>query len=336
VGVSGRILAIDGGGSKTDAVLVDSEGRLLAHVQGPSSQPQTRGLATALRVLDELVEELRRAVPAPAGAAVADQACVYLAGLDLPQEIEVIGSALRDRAWAPALILDNDTFAVLRAGTQRLDAVAVVCGTGINCVGRNAAGAQSRFLALGELSGDWGGGGQLGSEALWHATRAEDGRGPATALQAAVAAHFERPDPLSVAVAVHLGEIPEARLGELSPLVTALAAAGDEIAGRLVDRLASEIALFATVSMRRLGLLESPVDLVLGGGVARGRDPRLINGVSEHLIRANPRTRIVVVDAAPVLGAALIGLDVLGANEEAYHRIFAALDVTDPVGGSGR
>jgi N-acetylglucosamine kinase-like BadF-type ATPase len=333
VGVTGRIrrlLAIDGGGSKTDAVLVDTDGRVLVQARGPSSQPQTHGVKTALRVLDELVERVRVEARLPAGQPLADFAFVYLAGLDLPQEVAVIEPAVRARQWAPTVVLDNDTFAVLRAGTQALDAVAVVCGTGINSVGRNASGGQSRFLALGDVSGDWGGGGDLGKWALWHAARAEDGRGQPTAMRAAIAEHFGQPDVLSLAIAVHLAQIDEARLRELAPLVLATAAAGDEVAGRLVDRLASEIALLATVSMRRLNLLNRPVDVVLGGGVARSRDPRLMSQLRGHLQSANPWTRIVVVDAAPVLGAALLGLDALGATPAACQRVISTLTPAGP------
>lgn len=320
-----RVLAIDGGGSKTDMVLVDTLGRVLAQVQGPSSQPQTYGVPRALAVLDDLVAQVRVAAGRPEGEPLADHAAVYLSGMDLAVEIAAIEPALRSRGWAASIVLDNDTFAVLRAGTQALDAVAVVCGTGINCVGRNSAGQQSRFAALGEVSGDWGGGHHLGRKALWHATRSEDGRGPGTALQQAVAEHFDRPDALGVAIAIHLGEISADRLNELAPVVFSLAAGGDEIAGRLVDRLAEEIAALATVSMRRLDLLARPVDLVLGGGVARSRDPRLFDRLTRLVLEANPRTSIIVVDAAPVVGAALLGLDALGATTDVANRVAAVL-----------
>jgi N-acetylglucosamine kinase-like BadF-type ATPase len=307
--VSHRILAIDGGGSKTDAVLLDTEGRMIAQAQGAGSQPQNLGLPKALSVLDDVVERIRRTAGVATGEPVADHASVYLSGLDLPQEIAAIEPFLRARRWGHTLAVDNDTFALLRAGTEALDAVAVVCGTGINCVGRNAAGEQSRFAALGELTGDWGGGHHLGRKALWHAVRADDGRGPRTALQAAVAAHFGRPNAVSVGIAIHFGEIDDARLSELTPAILAAAAAADPVAGRLVDHLADEIALMARVSMQRLKLLQTPVDLVLGGGVARSRDPRLLNRVSMRVLAANSDTSIRIVDAAPVLGAALLGLD---------------------------
>jgi N-acetylglucosamine kinase-like BadF-type ATPase len=321
VDVSRRVLAVDGGGSKTDVVLVDTEGRLLAQVQGPSSQPQTLGVPRALAVLDDLMSQIRSLAGIGDGEPVADHAAVYLSGMDLPVEIAAIEPALRSRGWAPSMVVDNDTFALLRAGTQALDAIAVVCGTGINCMGRNAAGEQSRFAALGVGTGDWGGGHHLGEKALWHAARAEDGRGPATGLAGALAAHFGMADALSVGIAIHLGELEHSRLSELAPVIFSCAAAGDEIAGELVDRMAAEIAVLATVSMRRLGLLDQPVDLVLGGGVARSRDPRLFDRLTAAVLDANPLTSIIVVDAAPVVGAVLLGLDLLGVSPEVTDRV---------------
>jgi N-acetylglucosamine kinase-like BadF-type ATPase len=118
VDVTRRVLAVDGGGTKTDVVLIDTLGRVLAQVQGPSSQPQTRGLPQALAVLDDLAERVRLMARLPADEPLADHASVYLAGMDLPQEIAEIQPHLRARSWAPSLVVDNDTFAVLRAGTE--------------------------------------------------------------------------------------------------------------------------------------------------------------------------------------------------------------------------
>ena len=70
----------------------------------------------------------------------------------------------------------NDTLAVLRAGTERGWGVAVVCGAGINCVGVAPDGRSVRFPALGRITGDWGGGYDVGLEALYVAARGEDGR----------------------------------------------------------------------------------------------------------------------------------------------------------------
>ena len=117
----------------------------------------------------------------------------YVAGADLPVEEEALAAAFAADAAGPSTVeVGNDTFALLRAGASRPWGVAVVCGAGINCAGIGPDGTPRRFPALGRLTGDWGGGHHLGEEALWHAVRAEDGRGPQTALATAVPAYFGR------------------------------------------------------------------------------------------------------------------------------------------------
>ena len=315
------VLAIDGGGSKTDVVVVNADGAVLAHAQGPSSQPQVVGLPAAIAVLDELVGKVSAAVARTDQLPVADHAAVYLAGLDLPQELAAVREQVDQRFWGRETVVANDTFALLRAGTESPDAVAVVCGTGINCVGRNASGATTTFPALGMLTGDWGGGYHLGQLAIWHGARAEDGRGEPTSLQHRVAEHFGCPSVQRVGEAMHLGELDVRRIGELAPVVLAAASDGDRVAGKLVDRLAQEIALFVTVSLRRLGLQDSPADVVLGGGVARARHPRLLEGVERQVREHSSHIRMVVVDDPSVVGAALLGLDRLGAPPDAGARM---------------
>ena len=95
----------------------------------------------------------------------------------------------------------------------------MVCGAGINCVGLAPDGRQARFAALGSITGDWGGGFDVGLAALSAAARSEDGRGPVTALEQQVPAHFDLGRPLELAEALHLKKIPMHRLTELSPIV---------------------------------------------------------------------------------------------------------------------
>ena len=118
----------------------------------------------------------------------------------------------------------NDTFAILRGGTDQPWGVAVTCGAGINCVAVAPDGATARYLSHGTLTGDWGGGLGLGHAVMWHAMRGWDGRGPATALGAAVAAHFGLASVRDVAVAMHRGELGEADLIKLSAVLFAVAA----------------------------------------------------------------------------------------------------------------
>jgi len=257
-------------------------------------------------------------------------ACV--ANADLPEEEERLAGALAERGWGGTVTAANDTFAVLRAGldgtgTQPGTApwgVAVTCGAGINCVGVAPGGQTTRFLSLGPISGDWGGGHGLGIAALWHAVRAEDGRGPATALTGAVSAHFGVRSVTEVTLGIHLGRFKEYALTGLAPVLLAVARDGDPVAADLVRRQAREICTMALTAMKKLELAGLATPVVLGGGLLMARDPLLIAWVTEGIAEGAPQATVRVVDVPPVAGAALLGLDQAGLAATAEPRLRAA------------
>lgn len=302
------VLAIDGGNSKTDVAVLGYDGSVLATSRGQGSCHQSIGLDATRALLTSLVTEAFEA----AGVTEAAHVTACLAGADLQSEVDDLTALLSDAGWAPSVQLENDTFALLRAGTDAADAVAVVCGAGINCVGVAADGRTARFLALGRISGDWGGGAGLGASVMWFATRAEDGRGEPTALCGAVAGHFGLSSALAVAEAVHLGQISQEELMQLTPVLMEIARASDPVAVALVDRLAEEVCLFATVALRRLDLLAAPADVVLGGGVLTGSGPIVLDRIAARLALQAPHAVIKLVSDPPVVGAALLGFDALG------------------------
>ncbi|NUT36963.1 MAG: ATPase [Hamadaea sp.] len=323
------VVAVDGGNSKTHVVLADVDGAVLAQVRGPASSPHLLGVPKAIALLDDLIHRVRAAAGLSPDHAVA-RAEIYLAGADLPVEVATLMAAVGPRGWAAEHRVDNDALAMLRAGTDAADAIAVVCGAGINCAGRSANGATARFPALGVITGDWGGGQHLATLALYHAARGEDGRGPATTLSAAVAAHFALPTVEQVGIALHLGELAAERIHDLTPLLFAAAAAGDEVAARVVDRQAAEIVALVRVAADRLGLREQPVDVVLGGGVLTARHPALHEPVVAGITEVAPAARIDLLRDPPVTGAVLLGLDALHAAEAAKTALRHALRQDGP------
>ena len=308
------VLAVDAGNSKTDVAFVGADGSVLASSRGPGFQPPKAGVTAALDALAATVAEAR-ARGGITGAVEHVSAC--LANADLPVEERQLTAALRDRGWGRTIQVYNDTFAILRAGVDEPRGVAVVCGAGINCVGMLPDGRTARFPALGKISGDWGGGGGLADEALWHAARAEDGRGEPTALATALPAHFGLDSVYALIEALHLGRIAAGRRHEMAPVLFAVSTDGDPVARSLVHRQAEEVVAMATVALERLGLLDEEVPVLLGGSVLAARHPELDGRIRELLAVRAPKAVAEVVTAAPVLGAALLGLDHVGAPPEA-------------------
>jgi N-acetylglucosamine kinase-like BadF-type ATPase len=319
------VLAVDGGNSKTDLALVGADGALLACVRGPLSSPHHVGLEGCLAVLEELLAEALAACGQPAGSPVVAVGRLLMAGADLPVEEAALQAAVAARGWAGSVTVGNDTFAVLRAGSARGWGVAVVCGAGINCVGVGPDGRHVRFPALGAVSGDWGGGYDVGQAALAAAARSEDGRGPVTSLERAVPAHFGLETPLELSHALHLEQIAMRSLVELAPLVLD-AADDDAVAGEIVDRLAAEIVAFARAALTRLELRDRPVEVLLGGGLMRAGSARLETAIAAGLAEIGPAVVPRIVRSPPLLGAALLGLDELGAPPAAQERVRAEID----------
>ncbi|MEU6487848.1 BadF/BadG/BcrA/BcrD ATPase family protein [Streptomyces sp. NPDC046887] len=316
------MLAVDAGNSKSDVAVVGVDGTVLGRARGGGFQPPVVGVGAALDVLAvpvaEALERARAAGMAPGGVELVS-AC--LANADFPAEEEALGAAIAERGWARTAVVRNDTFALLRAGAEEPRGVAVVCGAGINCVGMLPDGRTARFPAIGRISGDWGGGVGLAEEAMWWAARAEDGRGDPTELARALPAHFGLDSMYGLIEAVHLRRVRAGWRHELAPVLFAVAAAGDAVAAALVERLAGEVAAMALVALERLGLLTEDVPVVLGGSVLAAGHTALDERVAALLAARAPRAVPRVVTAPPVLGAALLALDGVGAPEAARARL---------------
>ena len=199
------VLAVDGGGFKTHLALVRDDGSLLAFARGPHSSPHQIGVDGCLELLERLTgEALERRGLGRDGRPVADVGHVMMAGVDFPREEEDLQAAVDARGWATRVTVANDTFAILRAGTDRGWGVALVCGAGMNCVGVGPDGTHVRHPALGAITGDWGGGFDVGLAGLSAAARSADGRGPKTSLESIVPGHFGLGTPMEVAEAIQL------------------------------------------------------------------------------------------------------------------------------------
>src|SRR2546430_13567183 len=225
------------------------------------------GYNGSLNSLTDAIKAIPRRRGVDSSPAIAALGVFCLAGADIPIDDRRIAAELERQGWTRKTIVLNDTFAVLRAGTDRKWGVAVVCGTGMNCAGVGPDGRSVRFPSFGELSGDRAhGGGWLGRSALGAAIRARDGRGPRTTLEELVPRLFGMSRPTAVMEAVYVGRLDHGRLNDAAPLGFQAAAAGDRVAQGLIDEMTAEIIVTATAAIRRLRLAGRDLHVVPGGG----------------------------------------------------------------------
>jgi N-acetylglucosamine kinase-like BadF-type ATPase len=318
------VLAIDAGNSKTDVAIVAADGHLLGSVRGDGFHPQLIGAEAAVAGLARLVDKVAAESGLSAtGGGYVEHVSACLANADLPVEQRRLAEAIDARGWGRSSSVVNDTFALLRAGDTARGGIAVICGAGINCTGVLPDGQTVRFAAVGHISGDWGGGGFLWQEAMWWAARAEDGRGTDTRLRTALPAALGRPSVAALIEAIHLGEISAERCHQLNPVLFEVGEAGDPVAADIVRRQAREVAALAVAAVHRLGLADIPVEILLGGGVLTAGHSLLMHSIDELLHEAAPLATTRVVTAPPIVGAALLGLDRIGATTEAAAKLRA-------------
>ncbi|HEX6508966.1 MAG TPA: BadF/BadG/BcrA/BcrD ATPase family protein, partial [Chloroflexota bacterium] len=239
-------------------------------------------------------------------------AAYCLAGADLPEDFDLLRPAVAALDLAARSDLENDIMASLRSASDNPNVVVVGWGSGTNAFGRNAAGKEIRFPALGWKSGDWGGGGDLGEQAIFLVARAHDGRGEPTALREPVLEALQVSTVDEMIRKLYFRSEPRVPVHALAPIVFRVANAGDPVARELVERAGAEIANTAVALLRRLDLLETPSDVVLAGSIFRAEGTLLLDTVRDRLGERAPRACIVMPHVEPVIGAVFRGFDLLG------------------------
>jgi N-acetylglucosamine kinase-like BadF-type ATPase len=315
------VLGVDGGGSKTHALVADARGEVLGFASAGRSNWEDIGLEAAGAALAEAVG----GALAGAGVAPAELAASAfgLAGLDWDSDRPMLGALVDPLGLGGPRRLENDSFIALRAGTSRPFGVVVIAGTGHVAAGRNPAGRTFRTFGLGPMYGDFGSATDVAEEAVRAVADAWTGRGPATSLSRLLPplAGCGGPDELLQALSRGLVALPAA-----APLVLAEAEAGDPAAQEIVNRAGTSLGEAAALVAGRLDLGQAPFEVVMAGGLFAGRSQLLETTLVEILHRVAPRATPVHLRCKPVVGAALEALDLggLATTPEVRDRLIAS------------
>ncbi|MBI4566993.1 MAG: hypothetical protein HY719_01200 [Planctomycetes bacterium] len=317
-----HLLGIDGGATKTTALLADLSGRVAARADGPGSNFQACGLARAERVLASLTSDLL--ARAGVGRDRVAAAAYGLAGADREKDFATLRPAL-DRVAPcppPARRLVNDTLLALRAATVDGVGVALIAGTGTNAIGVGRDGRVEKVGGLGRLGGDWGCGADLGEAACVAAARSLDGRGPPTMLAEMIRARLGLTDYFDIVELTFHDSSGRLDLDALAPLVFEAARAGDGPAREILARAGEEQARAGVAVATRLFSRDDEFVLALGGSIfQKGGDPTLVETVSGRVREAFARARVALLSAPPALGALYYARDLC--PQAAPHHAFA-------------
>ena len=270
---SDLILGVEGGGTRTLALIADLQGNILARGLAPSSSHRRVGFEKACQALATAIEGALSQVPGARtgsgrwGERIA-AACFGLSGVDQPSDQKLFWDWLREQRLTSHVDILNGSELILVGGTPEGWGVGLFSGTGSVCLGRTRDGRTTRVGGWGPLLGDEGSGYQMALQALQVATQAADGRGSAHALLQTILQHWRLERAPQLIDYVHRPETTTADIADLAIPILELAGRGDPDARKVMHHAATALARHVNAVVRQLQLDRPP--LALGGSNLRG------------------------------------------------------------------
>jgi len=293
-------LGVDGGASKTAALVTDEDGKRLGDgVAGPSNHLRV-GIETAARNIERAVNK------ALVAADVASREIVWaycgIAGADHPAHRQEVVDSLSIFFPRGNFTVDNDARIALTGAIGFGAGVVVIAGTGSVAYGRNDAGEEWRSGGWGPTLGDEGSGFFIARGGMSAILREFDGRGPKTAMTEMMRREFSL-EPRDLPRFVYASTTHADDIARYGKLVMDAAAAGDEPAQAIIRRASRELSACVLAVARKLNLLETEFPVAYVGGVFKAGDT-ILNGMRSAIAAEAPKAIIAPPLHTPVEGAA--------------------------------
>jgi N-acetylglucosamine kinase-like BadF-type ATPase len=293
------VLGIDGGATKTVALLGDADtGAIVGRSRQRGSNFYAHDSSAAFAELDRAIAQAF--VDAGIPRQKVEAMCAGIAGVSRPEDEQMVSSWVRNRGIADDLLIANDGWLVIAAGTADGVGIGVICGTGSIAVGRDAQGHMRRAGGWGYLFGDEGSGHDLAIMALRAAACAADGRGPRTALLPALLNHWQLQLPEDFITYLYGVSDPRPLLGDVGPVVMQVAAEHDAVALQIVQQAGFELARSVMAVSKHLEL-PRPLPLALAGSMIVRGEP-LQRALADQLSKNGISASIQLVED-PAVGA---------------------------------
>ena len=303
------VLGVDGGGTKTRAVIADSRQRVLGEAVAGPSNPLRVGLSDAAAAIKEAIDK----ACAEAGVQRSEirAAEIGLAGVrrgDLRVRMREALSGL----GIGSLEVVTDSDIALFGATGGEPGLVVIAGTGSICCGINARGRHFCSGGWGPLAGDEGSGSWIARRALQAVAQASDGRGPKTRLAQAALDYFNSTTMDELALAIYAPSMTNERVAGLCRSVIEAAQADDEVAREIVLAAGRELGMAAAAVIRNLRLGEERFQVAYVGGVFAAGE-LVLEPLRRELSSVAPKAFIAPPHLSPAVAAARM------AREQLHH-----------------
>lgn len=301
--IMGYYLGIDGGGSKTKAVLCDDSLNVISSYTGKSINFNSVGFDTAGENLAGIVS----AVLGGTGI-TPDAVCIGCAALSSRADAKLTEKLCGDTFGGSPVILDSDLFIALEAQNVSGPCAVAICGTGSMAAGRLPSSEIIHTGGFGYLLGDEGSGYSQAMDAIRAVLRAYEKSGPETKLTSMVEEYFGSSGQDSLFDIIYSDSLTVSEIAGFAPKVSLCAEKGDAVADGIIRKNADEFAATVCALLRRM---PKGTPLGLWGGILLNCGEfrnRFISAVNE----AFPDTEISVLENPPETGAVIAAMKLSG------------------------
>src|ERR1700690_2006588 len=296
-------LGFDGGGTKTECVLVNSEGAVLVRVTAGPSNPIRTGYMRAWFSLSEAADSVLARQKLKAGNISA--VCAGLGGAGRPGVAKRI-TTFFDRSFPNAQVrVTTDLEIAFEAAFGGGEGIILLAGSGSAAFCRDANGRTARIGGPGPWFSDEGSAFDIGRRAFAAVTRAEENRAPETALSKRLFAWHQAQNWESLLERV--AKNPDDVFPQTFPLVAQLADKGDSVCQGILSAAAGALAELAAHVVNDLGWLEREVRIAKVGGVYN-RSKYLDAAIESELKKLAPLASLISLDMSPADAAARMAI----------------------------
>lgn len=297
--VQSYVVGVDGGASKTVALIGAGNGRIMGRGESGSSNYHNIGAHAAVRSIKRAVYEAMK--HAGLTRKKLEIAVVALAAINSPKDQVEARRFVRNAKIARISFVVHDSVAALYAATRGRPGIIVISGTGCVAAGINKAGKYASAGGWGYLVDDEGSAYDVGRKALNRAFRAIDGRAPPTKLVSILKHKFQVSVLENAQKRIYSNGLSVEEIARLAPLVSK-AAARDQASREILNNAGVKLAELACAVARQLKTTKDSVPIAVVGGNFRSGRP-LLRPFEARIKRECPRARIVKLKIEPAQGA---------------------------------
>ncbi|MEN2466214.1 BadF/BadG/BcrA/BcrD ATPase family protein [Ornithinibacillus sp. JPR2-1] len=264
------VIGIDGGGTKTQVVLTDMEGRVVSHTQYGSTNPNAVSKSELIDTFQTIFHDLQQSVP----DVVRNVSTIFagISGAGSQQSASLVTEVIQSTLPSDVKVkVEPDSVNALYAGTYGKPGIVQISGTGSITFGVNENNQQGRVGGWGYLLGDEGSGYDFGRKGIMAVLQHEDGRGPSTMLKDILFSYFQVTSGRELIDQIYHSRAPRMTIAQVSKLVFQAYEAGDAVVATMMQNVAKDISHSIKTLDQKLFTTNNELEVILCGGLFSNR-----------------------------------------------------------------